>query len=596
MADRQLVVREDIETKEDYAGSVEDINAVSPRDQQLAFAADINKLNTWLTHASDVIDNLPRLDDEAGESAFARYWSAGGIITYVEEQKTLLQNEIDAMVESFGRIAVHAHDYEDGIRTEQQAIQAAIDHATTLAPSIHEKVIVRLDANRKYLFDNEGVTVAGTVHVMGYGATIESNSTTNPIVALDGSRCTIWGVTLRFIQNIDTLGPNCIALKLINCSYITIRDIYVVKAYGGIVQTGLQADGQSFVYSINFENIRVARCYMRYLQLVPRGGGNTGSTFTNVKLAGTYKLPEADGEGMDDMHPECIPLYFETTHEITFSQLNIEWMKFPKTLCYIGSEGMMIINGLHLEGIRFKAHKKGLFQLLNMCGLFINGLSQINCEIRPDEGEYCTLVEFLGDDSTVGISGLQVRDFDWFSDFNWDGYEWYNGDTSQLTTDYRLAQSLGNNNSCEIRGFVDRYSAMTLVDSFGTDGRLVVTRLNNEHRAAKAINSDVFQVSAYSENSANIEVFSGSVTVTSGYHLLNTEGSTPTDNLFNVFGCVKNGRYAFRLADAGRVVTLKHTTFAGGQNIKCKGGVDYTPASADEIVEFFFDGEYLVQL
>ena len=96
MADRDPVVRQVIEDKVDYHGTTDALNGLVPRSDQLVVASEFQKLKTWLTAASNVIDGLPQLDDTATTDA-DRYWSAPKIIAYLAAQLVSLQNEIDAL-------------------------------------------------------------------------------------------------------------------------------------------------------------------------------------------------------------------------------------------------------------------------------------------------------------------------------------------------------------------------------------------------------------------------------------------------------------------------------------------------------------------
>lgn len=96
MADRAPVVRQDVEEKFDYFGTVDDVNGLPARPDQIADSADINALRAWLTAISNALDALPQLDDAATEDA-TRYWSAPRITAYLSQQITVLQDEIDAL-------------------------------------------------------------------------------------------------------------------------------------------------------------------------------------------------------------------------------------------------------------------------------------------------------------------------------------------------------------------------------------------------------------------------------------------------------------------------------------------------------------------
>jgi hypothetical protein len=89
-------------THVDYHGTLDAINGLVPRDDQVLTAAELVDLAQTVTaHADDIdaqqalIAAVPALDDAS--AAADRVWSAQRIIAYLAAQVTTLQNEIDAL-------------------------------------------------------------------------------------------------------------------------------------------------------------------------------------------------------------------------------------------------------------------------------------------------------------------------------------------------------------------------------------------------------------------------------------------------------------------------------------------------------------------
>lgn len=83
-----------------------------------------------------------------------------------------------------------------------------------------------------------------------------------------------------------------------------------------------------------------------------------------------------------------------------------------------------------------------------------------------------------------------------------------------------------------------------------------------------------------------LTIASGVITVTQGFHKIDTEANAGSDDLTTINGGVTNGRYWFRNENASRAVVFKH----GTGNIKVVGDTDFTLNDADRIIDAVYDG------
>lgn len=86
---------------------------------------------------------------------------------------------------------------------------------------------------------------------------------------------------------------------------------------------------------------------------------------------------------------------------------------------------------------------------------------------------------------------------------------------------------------------------------------------------------------------SELTIASGAITVTSGWHLVDTQGDASTDDLDTINGGVFGQNLRISPASGSRDVVVKHNT----GNIKCPGGTDITLAHDTDMVELIKYGD-----
>jgi len=87
---------------------------------------------------------------------------------------------------------------------------------------------------------------------------------------------------------------------------------------------------------------------------------------------------------------------------------------------------------------------------------------------------------------------------------------------------------------------------------------------------------------------AELTIASGVVTVTGGYHVVDTEGDASTDDLRTINGGVLGALLVIRAADNGRTVVVKHAS-GGGDNIALDGATDFSLDNVQDKIMLIYD-------
>ncbi len=86
--------------------------------------------------------------------------------------------------------------------------------------------------------------------------------------------------------------------------------------------------------------------------------------------------------------------------------------------------------------------------------------------------------------------------------------------------------------------------------------------------------------------SSELTIATGVITVTGGYHTVDTESDDASDDLATINGGVDGNLLVIRPADATRTIVVKHAT----GNIELPGGNDISLYEADDLLQLFYDG------
>lgn len=106
----------------------------------------------------------------------------------------------------------------------------------------------------------------------------------------------------------------------------------------------------------------------------------------------------------------------------------------------------------------------------------------------------------------------------------------------------------------------------------------------SNHRLLVQRASAVVEVGAWQGTGSTLTIATGAVTVTSGYHLIDTEGAAASDNLDTINGGVTGMRIVLQAANSGRTVVF---TEAGNMDL---AGGSFSADNVEDTIELIYNG------
>lgn len=143
------------------------------------------------------------------------------------------------------------------------------------------------------------------------------------------------------------------------------------RLYAYAVGRGWYLPTSTTVFSCTFTDIKVLGFAIDGISIAASGSGSTGSVWTNTYIANN---PAGSSLGFTGY-----ALNLNTVDEMTFNQLNVEWMAASgNDPIGIGASGNIVINNLHIEQVNLSSFGIGFLNPGDGVNLLINGLTLSN--------------------------------------------------------------------------------------------------------------------------------------------------------------------------------------------------------------------------